>query len=111
MAAQLEKLGGSDLWIDRSKLKDLLHEKLGDGDAEKLFNALAAKALTEDPFDGNALIDMPRLDFFGHATVPRGKALRREMSARLEQGTALPYPASRDYLRVWIMARPKSSAT
>ena len=111
VAAQLEKLGGSDLWIDRSKLKDLLHEKLGDGDAEKLFNALAAKALTEDPFDGNALIDMPRLDFFGHATVPRGKALRREMSARLEQGTALPYPASRDYLRVWIMARPKSSAT
>jgi hypothetical protein len=108
VAVQLEKLLRSDNWIDRDELEKLLRDaKLEDADVKKLISALADMAATEDPFDGIASIFIPRFNYAADIEVPRGKDLVREMSEKLDKGTALPYPESRDYLRVWIMARRK----
>jgi len=108
VAVQLENLLRSDSWIDRDKLEKLLRDaKLEDADVKKLIIALAGMAATEDPFDGIASIFIPRFNYAADIELPRGKDLVREMSEKLKNGTALPYPESRDYLRVWIMARRK----
>jgi hypothetical protein len=106
---QLKQLAFLDDCIDPFKLEELLlNAKLELVDAKKLVKSLEDMVITKDPFDGTAVIDIPSRKYEGQMTVPRGRdRLQREMSRKLEDGTAHSNPGSRHYLRVWIMARLK----
>lgn len=101
---QLKGLASSDDCVDRGELEKLLQ---GAGftapNAAKIVETLTPMVRTKDPFDGTA----GGLPGFDDIKVPRGKELHREMSDRLDAGTAIRNKQPRDYMRVWIMARRK----
>jgi hypothetical protein len=102
---QLNELMSSDDCVDRGELDKLLHASgFAAPDAAKIVEELALRVRTKDPFDGTAAVGIAG---FHEVKVPRGKKLHREMSDRLDAGTALRNTGPRDYLRVWIMARRK----
>ncbi|VTU32694.1 hypothetical protein H4CHR_03063 [Variovorax sp. PBS-H4] len=102
---QLKDVMSSDDCVDRGELERLLRVAgLTAPEAAKIVETLAPSMRTKDPFDGTAGVGIPG---FHEAKVPRGKKLHRQMSDRLDAGTALPNAGPRDYMRVWIMARRK----
>ncbi|VTU25392.1 hypothetical protein RA8CHR_03126 [Variovorax sp. RA8] len=102
---QLKELTSYDDCVDRGELERLLRVAgFTAPDAAKLVETLAPRMRTKDPFDGTASVGIPGFD---EIKVPRGKKLHRQMSDYLDAGTAVRNTGPRDYMRVWIMARPK----
>jgi hypothetical protein len=109
LVTQLRELPPSDPWIDPAELKKVFETKLSEFEATMFIEALKDVAVTKDPFDGAARVNILHLNYTAVMTVPRDKELRRAMSEKLDEGTALPHrgEGGRDFLRVWIMARRK----